>query len=78
MMNIAVDFLICMFEVYIFYDFLHDILEKRTENKILISIVLGVMPVVMCGINCFQVSQINLFGTVLLFYLEHFFCLMEM
>lgn len=73
MMNIVVDLLICMFEVYVFYDFLHNILEKRTENKILISIVLGVMSVIMCGINHFQVSQINLLGGVLLFLLGTFF-----
>lgn len=72
-MNIAVDFLICMFEVYVFYDFLHDILGKRTENKILISIVLGAMSVVMCGINCFQASLVNLLGAVLLFLLGTFF-----
>lgn len=72
MINIMIDFLICAFEVYIFYDFLHDILEKRTENKILISVVLGIMSLVMCGINHFELSQLNLLGAILLFLLGTF------
>lgn len=69
MMNIVIDSLICIFEVYVFYDFLQDVLEKRTENKIAIVTALGVMSVIMYGINYFQVSQANLLGVVLLFLL---------
>lgn len=73
MINIVIDLLICMFEVYVFYDFLNDILEKKTENKIFIFIVLGVISVLMIGINYFQISQINLLGALLLFLLGEFF-----
>lgn len=73
MINIVIDLLICMFEVYVFYDFLNDILEKKTENKIFIFVVLGVISVLMIGINYFQISQINLLGALLLFLLGEFF-----
>lgn len=67
MISVVIDLMICMFEVYIFYDFLHDILENRTENKIVIITVLGIMSVIMYGINCVQILQINLIVVVLLF-----------
>lgn len=69
MMNIVIDFLICIFEIYVFYDFLHDILEKRTENKLIIITALGIMSVMMCGINRLQISQINLVAILFLFLL---------
>lgn len=68
-MNIVIDFLICIFEIYVFYDFLHDILEKRTENKLIIITALGIMSVMMCGINRLQISQINLVAILFLFLL---------
>lgn len=67
MINIMADFLICVFEVYVFYDFLHKILKKRIENKIVITMVLGVMSLIMCGINHFTILKINLLGILLLF-----------
>jgi ABC-type transport system involved in cytochrome c biogenesis permease subunit len=72
MINVAVDFLICMFEVYVFYDFLHDIIERRTDNKTVIYAVLGVMSVIMYGINYSHLSQVNLPGGLLLFLLGTF------
>ncbi len=72
MINVAVDFLICMFEVYVFYDFLHDIIERRTDNKTVIYAVLGVMSVIMYGINYCHLSQVNLPGGLLLFLLGTF------
>lgn len=73
MISVVIDLLICMFEVYIFYDFLYDILENRTDNKIVTITILGIMSVIMYGINCFPISQINLIGVVLLFLLGTFF-----
>ncbi|MBQ3600629.1 MAG: GHKL domain-containing protein [Lachnospiraceae bacterium] len=67
MTDIVLNFLICFFEVYVFYDFLRDILEERTQNKFVISTVLGIMSGFMCCINQFQISQINLIGVILLF-----------
>lgn len=72
MSNMGIDLLICMFEAYMFYDFMDDILEKKTENKIIISIVLGVMSILMCSINYFQLSLVNLLGALLLFLLGTF------
>ena len=73
MMDIVLNFLICVFEVYILYDFLHNILEERTKNRIIITTVLGIMAVLIYGINYFQISQINLIGVALLFLLGTIF-----
>ena len=67
MTDIVLNFLICFFEVYVFYDFLRDILEERSRNKFVIATVLGIMSGFMCCINQFQISQINLIGVILLF-----------
>lgn len=73
MMDIVLDFFVCVFEVYILYDFLRDILEERTQNKFVIATVLGIMSGFMCCINQFQISQINLIGVALLFLLGTIF-----
>lgn len=65
MTDIVLNFLICVFEVYICYDFLRDIIEERTKNRIIITTVLGIMAVLIYGINYFQISQINLVGVLL-------------
>ncbi len=31
MIDILIEFMICIFEIYVFYDFLHDILEGRFD-----------------------------------------------
>ena len=73
MMDIVLNFLICVFEVYILYDFLHNILEERTKNRITITTVLGIIAALIYGINYFQISQINLIGVALLFLLGTIF-----
>lgn len=73
MTDIVLNFLICVFEVYICYDFLRDIIEERTKNRIIITTVLGIMAVLICGINYFQISQINLVGVLLIFLFETLF-----
>lgn len=73
MMDIVLNFLICVFEVYILYDFLHNILEERTKNRIIITTVLGIIAALIYGINYFQISQINLIGVALLFLLGTIF-----
>lgn len=67
MMNVLIDFSICLFEIYIYYDFLQDILEERIDNEIVKYIILTIMTGAMYGINCFQISQLNLFGIAFLF-----------
>lgn len=69
MMDTMMDFFICVFEVYVFYDFLHDILEKRTENKMCIMTVLGILLATLFGVNQLQISQLNLIAVPVLFLL---------
>lgn len=68
MIDIGIGFFICIFEIYVYYDFLQDILEKRLENKCVIGATLGFMAVALYVINQFDISQINLIGVPLLFF----------
>jgi hypothetical protein len=61
------DLCICIFEVYVFYDFLHDILKQRTEDKRKIMAVLGSMVILIYGLNYLNVSLVNLFGVILIY-----------
>lgn len=65
--EIIVDFFVCLFEVYIFFDFLHDILENKLRNKGILVIALAGISLVMCGINQLHISQLNLLGGIVLF-----------
>lgn len=68
MTDIFIDLMICVFEIYVFYDFLHDTLENRFENKYTVTAILGLMSIIMYGINQFDKSQINLIGIPILFF----------
>lgn len=76
MMDIVIALLICIFEIYVFYDFLRDILEKRFDNKWITGAVLGLMSVALYIINQFNMTQINLIGVPVLFFfgIEILFC----
>ena len=65
--EIIVDYFVCLFEVYIFFDFLHDILENKLRNKGILVIALAGISLVMCGINQLHISQLNLLGGIVLF-----------
>lgn len=67
MSEVIVEFLVCLFEVYIFFDFLHGILENKIQNKGILAIIVGSISLVMCGINQFHISQLNLLGGIVLF-----------
>ena len=71
--EIIVEFLVCLFEVYIFFDFLHGILENKIQNKGILAIILGIISLVMCGINQFHISQLNLLGMIAVFLLVTIF-----
>ena len=73
MSEIIVEFLVCLFEVYIFFDFLHGILENKIQNKGILAIILGIISLVMCGINQFHISQLNLLGMIAVFLLVTIF-----
>ena len=65
--EIIVDFFVCLFEVYIFFDFLHGGLENKLRNKGILAATVGILAMVMCGINQFHISQLNLLGGIILF-----------
>lgn len=69
MTDIILNFLICIFEGFMFYDFLHDFFEKRTKNSYIIISVLGIMAVSIGTINYFQIMQLNLIGVGIVFLL---------
>lgn len=69
MTDIILNFLICIFEAFMFYDFLHDFFEKRTKNGYIIISVLGIMAVSIGTINYFQIMQLNLIGVGIVFLL---------
>ena len=71
--EIIVEFFVCLFEGYIFFDFLHDILENKIQNKGILAITLGSISAVMCGINQFHISQLNLLGMIAVFLLVSIF-----
>lgn len=73
MSEIIVEFFVCLFEVYIFFDFLHDILENKIQNKVMLAVTLGCISLVMCGINQFHISQLNLLGMIAVFLLGTIF-----
>lgn len=65
--EIIVDFFVCLFEVYIFFDFLHGVLETKIQNKGILAVTVGIMAMVLCGINQCHISQWNLLGGIFLF-----------
>lgn len=76
MLDICISELICLFEVYIFYDFLHDILGERFCNKVISTAILGVMSIAICITNVFENSQLNLVCVPIVFFAGTFilFC----
>lgn len=67
MLDLIRDYGICVFEICIFYDFFRGILEKRFEKGYQTAGILMVLSFFLYGVNQFHNSQLNLFGTVLLF-----------
>lgn len=72
MTDMIINFLIGVFEIYMIYDFFHDILEKRFEGKLKTVVLLGLLAILLYGVNYFKISQINLFGALLIYLLETF------
>ncbi len=67
MIEVWIDVLICVFEVYIYFDFLHDLLEERFHNKGIKITILGAMSAAIYTINVFEHSQLNLAGVPIVF-----------
>lgn len=67
MLDTLITFSICLFEIYIYYDFLHNFLEESIVSKKAKYAALVLMSGAMYGINSFQISQLNLFGIAFLF-----------
>lgn len=67
MTEVLIKFSICIFEMYIFYDFIHNFLEEIFDSNKIKYIILLIMSVIMYLINRFQISQLNLLGIGFLF-----------
>ena len=55
------DFVICIFEVCILYDFFNGIFEKRSESKWVIWAVLAGSAIATYAVNCFQRTDVNIY-----------------
>lgn len=70
MTDILINFLFCVFEVYMLYDFMDGCLEKRIENGFITAAVMGAMAAGIAAINSFQSLDFNLLGAGIVFFLE--------